>query len=348
MDQNLDVDAHAKFGRRSKHSLKLVLSTVPSKAQFLRIKLPFSSGKIYSFFFGTLLPLPEIRSTRQPLSGFSIQFPRKSCRFSKLRGVAVASAGQGVRKKSRLQKPVALKSGMRTDGAGKSVRNIVLLSIPDSEYELIRPHLEPVELPHHFVLHDVGEKIGYAYFPNDGMTSLVVTTKDGRSVEVGIAGREGVVGTPLAVGMNRGPYLAIQQIPGSGLRVKSEVLEDVLILSPSLHLELGRYALIQGIQVAQIAACNRLHEIDQRLARWLLMCQDRVDSEVLFLTHEFLADMLGAGRPSVTLAAGILQRAGLIVNDRGTIRIINRKGLEEAACECYNAIQNLNGGLGLK
>ena len=237
---------------------------------------------------------------------------------------------------------------MRTDDAGKSVRNVVLLSIPDSEYELIRPHLEPVELPHHFTLHETGEKIQYAYFPNDGMTSLVVNTKDGRSVEVGIVGREGIVGTPLAVGMNRGPYLAIQQIPGSGLRIRSEMLEDVLMLSPSLHLELGRYALLLGIQVAQIAACNRLHEVDQRLARWLLMCQDRVDSDVLFLTHEFLADMLGAGRPTVTLAAGILQRAGLINNERGTIHIINRKGLEEAACECYNVIQNLNGGLGLK
>ena len=237
---------------------------------------------------------------------------------------------------------------MRTDAAGKSVRNIVLLSIPDSEYDLIRPHLEPIDLPHHLVLHDAGEKIKFAYFPNDGMTSLVVTTKDGRSVEVGIVGREGVVGTPLAVGMDRGPYLAVQQIPGSGLRIKAESLEDVLVLSPGLDRELGRYALIQGIQVAQIAACNRLHEIDQRLARWLLMCQDRVDSEVLYLTHEFLADMLGSGRPTVTLAAGILQRAGLIENERGTVRILNRKGLEEAACECYNVVQNLNGGLGLK
>lgn len=260
----------------------------------------------------------------------------------------MAIVGIGVSQKSRLRKPEALQSGMRTDGAGKSVKNIVLLSIPDSEYDLIRPHLEPIDLPHHFILHEAGEKIGYAYFPNDGMTSLVVTTKDGRSVEVGIVGREGIVGTPLAVGMNRAPYLGIQQIPGSGLRIRSEVLEDVLLLSPSLHLELGRYAVIQGIQVAQIAACNRLHEIDQRLARWLLMCQDRVDSDTLFLTHEFLADMLGAGRPSVTLAAGILQRAGLIENVRGTIRIINRKDLENAACECYNVVQNLNGGLGLR
>ena len=258
------------------------------------------------------------------------------------------SIADPVRRPSRLRKPEALKSGMRTDAAGKSVRNIVLLSIPDSEYDIIRPNLEPIDLPHHFILHDPGEKIPYAYFPNTGMTSLVVTTKDGRSVEVGVVGREGIVGTPLAVGMHRAPYLAIQQIPGAGLRIKSEILEDSLLVAPRLHLELGRYALIQGLQVAQIAACNRLHEIDQRLARWLLMCQDRVDSDVLNLTHEFLAEMLGAGRPTVTLAVGILQRAGLVENERGVIHVINRKGLEDAACECYDVVQNFNGGLGLR
>jgi CRP-like cAMP-binding protein len=106
--------------------------------------------------------------------------------------------------------------------------------------------------------------------------------------------------------------------------------------------------LIQGLQIAQIAACNRLHEIEQRLARWLLMCQDRVDSDLLPVTHEFLAQMLGTGRPSVSLAAGILQRAGMIQNLRGTVKILNRKALEESACECYRAIQHFNDGLGIR
>src|SRR5437667_12603368 len=120
------------------------------------------------------------------------------------------------------------------------------------------------------------------------------------------------------------------QISAEGLRVKADVLTETLVAAPDLRLILSRYVLIQGLQVAQIAACNRLHEIEQRLARWLLMCQDRVDSQVLFLTHEFLAEMLGTGRPSVTLAAGVLQRAGLIQNVRGAVRIMNRQGLEQA------------------
>jgi CRP-like cAMP-binding protein len=113
-------------------------------------------------------------------------------------------------------------------------------------------------------------------------------------------------------------------------------------------LELRRYALMHGMRVAQLAACNRLHDIDQRLGRWLLMCQDRVDSPLLNLTHEFLAQMLGTGRPSVSLAAGILERRGLIENLRGTVKILNRKALEEATCECYGVIQHFNGGLGLR
>ena len=105
---------------------------------------------------------------------------------------------------------------------------------------------------------------------------------------------------------------------------------------------------MQGMQVAQLAACNRLHDIDQRLARWLLMCQDRVDSVLLPLTHEFLAQMLGTGRPSVSLAAAALESSGLIENMRGTVKVLNRKNLEQAACECYGVIQHFNGGLGLK
>jgi CRP-like cAMP-binding protein len=123
------------------------------------------------------------------------------------------------------------------------------------------------------------------------------------------------------------------------------LLEETLRYAPERQLVLNRYVLVQGLQVAQIAACNRLHEIEQRLARWLLMCQDRVDSELLPVTHEFLAQMLGTGRPSVSLAAGILQRAGTIENLRGTVRILNRKDLEGAACECYRAMQRFNSGM---
>lgn len=138
------------------------------------------------------------------------------------------------------------------------------------------------------------------------------------------------------------------QMAGSGMRIRSEVFEDILLSAPVLRSQLGRFALMHGMQVAQLAACNRLHGIDQRLARWLLMCQDRFDSQLLPLTHDFLAQMLGTGRPSVSLAAGMLEDAGLIENLRGTVKILNRKSLEAVACECYGVIQHFNGDLGLK
>jgi CRP-like cAMP-binding protein len=241
-----------------------------------------------------------------------------------------------------------VRAGERTDPTGGAIRNVILLSLPDDEFQFIRPHLEAIDLPQYQILHEPGERLDYGYFINDGMTSLVVITKDGRSVEVGIVGREGMVGMPLIVGMQRGLWRGIMQIAGSGVRLRSEILEEMLLVSPNLRLELTRYALLHGLQVAQIAACNRLHEIEQRLARWLLMCQDRVDSQMLNLTHEFLAQMLGTGRPSVTLATGILEQTGMIENLRGTVKIINRKQLEDVACECYGVIQNFNGGLGLR
>jgi len=202
-----------------------------------------------------------------------------------------------------------------------------------------------MELPQHYILQEAGEKIEFAYFLNDGMASLVVLTTDGRSVEVAIVGKEGIVGTPLAVGFYQGPHRAIMQIPGNGFRLKSSVLTEALHSAPEMCLIWNRYVLVQGLQMAQMAACNRLHEIEQRLARWLLMCQDRIESETLKVTHEFMAQMLGTGRPSVSLAAGILQRSGLIENMRGTVKILNRRGLEKAACECYFAIQHFTNGM---
>jgi CRP-like cAMP-binding protein len=231
---------------------------------------------------------------------------------------------------------------VRTDITGNPVKNVPLLTIAAEEYARLRPHLEPVELDQRQILHEAGEKIRYAYFLNGGLASMVVITSDGRSVEIAMVGREGIIGTPLAVGLARELYRAIVQIPANGLRIRAEVLEKSLPHTPDLQLITNRYVLMRGLQVGQIAACNRLHEIEQRLARWLLMCQDRVESKVLPVTHEFISQMLGTGRPSVTLAAGILQRAGMIENLRGSVRIVNRKGLEQAACECYRALRNLS------
>src|SRR6202162_4174735 len=174
-------------------------------------------------------------------------------------------------------------------------------------------------------MHDPGGKIASAYFLNDGMASLVALSRDGRSVEVGIVGREGMVGMPLTVGLRVGTFRAIMQMAGRGVRMRAEAFQEVLPGAPTLRSELSRFALMHGVQVAQLAACNRLHEVDQRLVRWLLLCQDSVDSELVPFTHEFLAQMLGTGRPSVSLAAADLENAGLIENMRGTIRVLNRK-----------------------
>jgi CRP-like cAMP-binding protein len=238
--------------------------------------------------------------------------------------------------------------GSRFDLAGNGVSNVILLSLPNAEYRMLRPHLQPVDLPQHEILHEPGEKIEFTYFLNEGMASLVALSRDGRSVEVGIVGKEGMVGMPLTMGLRREIFRAIMQMSGSGLRIRSEVFQEILPSAPTLRSELNRFALMHGMQAAQLAACNRLHDVGPRLIRWLLMCQDRMDSQSLPLTHEFLAQMLGTGRPSVSLAAGILESAGMIQNLRGSVKILNRKSLEEAACECYGVIQHFNGGLGLK
>src|ERR1700692_2897071 len=248
----------------------------------------------------------------------------------------------GIKRSTGPVKPVRLRAGTRSDAAGKAVSNVILLSLPDGEYNLLRPHLEPVQLPQHLILHEPGQKIDFIYFLNEGMCSLVALSSDGRSVEVGM------VGMSLTAGLRQGAFRAIMQMSGSGLRIRSEIFQEILLSASTLRAELSRFALMHGMQVAQLAACNRLHEVEQRLIRWLLMCQDRVDGEMLPLTHEFLAQMLGAGRPSVSLATAGLENAGLSENLRGTVKILNRKSLEQIVCECYGVIQRFNGGMGLK
>jgi CRP-like cAMP-binding protein len=241
-----------------------------------------------------------------------------------------------------------LRPGERTNREGKPIGNHILLSLPESEYQALRPSLSFVHMPHHSSLHEPGESIEFAYFPNRGLVSLVVATKGGKTVEVAVIGNEGLVGTPAAVGLNRSPHRAVVQIPGDAFRVRIDALRSVLASTPQLQFLASRYAVIQGMQAAQSAACNRLHGIEQRLARWLLIVQDRMDEGFLRITHDFLASMLGTDRPSVSLAAGILQKKATIEYTRGSVRILNRKKLEECACECYGVIQHFNGSLGLK
>jgi CRP-like cAMP-binding protein len=241
----------------------------------------------------------------------------------------------------------ALLPGERTNIEGKAVSNRMLLALPDEEYHAVRPFLGFVSLPHHLSLHEPGQRIEFVYFPNNGLVSLVVPTREGKTVEVGVVGNEGVAGTAAAVGLPHSPHRAVVQIAGDGFRIQIDRLRSLLPSAPQLQFMVVRYAVILGIQAAQSAACNRLHGIEQRLARWLLMMQDRIHESSLRITHDFLASMLGTDRPSVSLAAGILQKKGTIEYTRDAVRILNRKRLEECACECYAVVQQFNGPLGV-
>jgi CRP-like cAMP-binding protein len=227
----------------------------------------------------------------------------------------------------------------RTDATNKRIKNRILLAIPDNEFWAIRPHLESVALDSHKILHESHEILQYAYFPNDGLLSLVVVLAEGKTVEAGIVGKEGLVGIPALAGLNRSPLREVVQITGDGLRTPVSRLTEMVGEAPQLRHELERFAVLLGLQMAQTAGCNRLHGVEQRLARWLLMAQDRVSSASLPITHDFLATMLGTDRPSVSLAAGILQKAGVIEYNRGSVRILNRAELERISCECYGVIR---------
>jgi CRP-like cAMP-binding protein len=172
--------------------------------------------------------------------------------------------------------------------------------------------------------------------------------KDGETAEAGIVGKKGFTGIPAAVGLNSSTLQAVVQITGDGFRVAVGALQKTLESASHLQMMLSRYAVVQGMQVAQTAACNRLHDVEQRLARWLLMVQDRVNSESLPITHDFLATMLGTDRPSVSVAAGVLQKKKLIEYTRGAVKIVNRKKLEDSACECYEVIRQYDADFVLK
>jgi CRP-like cAMP-binding protein len=220
--------------------------------------------------------------------------------------------------------------------------------MPDSEYELMRSDLTYMDLPDHLSLHEPTQNIEFAYFPNRGMVSQVVVTKDGRTVEVGVVGNEGYVGAGLAAGLTRSSVREIIQVAGDGFRIMGSALERILRSAPQLQVILNRHTGLQGMQVAQTAACNRLHDIQQRLSRWLLMTQDRVNLAVLPITHDFIATMMGTDRSTVSLAAAVLQKKGIIDYVRGAVKIVNRRKLEKSSCECYDVIQQFEDDLGLR
>ena len=235
--------------------------------------------------------------------------------------------------------------GERTAPGGKAVLNRVLLKLPDDEFLVLRPHLEYIDMPHHMSLHQPHRALRYAHFPNEGLISLVVELKDGKSVEAGLLGREGAAGLPGVLGLDRSALREVVQIAGNGFRVRVDTLRSILPSAPQLQSVLSRYAASLAMQVAQTAACNRLHKVEERLARWLLIAQDRIDAGVVPITHDFLATMLGTDRPSVSVAAGLLQTRQILEYKRGSVKIVNRKKLEQFACECYEVVRQYDGDL---
>ncbi|HEX5370316.1 MAG TPA: Crp/Fnr family transcriptional regulator [Dehalococcoidia bacterium] len=211
---------------------------------------------------------------------------------------------------------------------------MLLASLPPDDYKLVVATANVVELELKQIVHEPGESAPNVYFLSSGVVSLLTVLEDGSAVEIAAVGNEGMVDFGAFLGMEASARWLVQ-VPGSALRVSVLALRDAADHSPAILDALHNYMLAMFIQVSQTAACNRMHGVEERCARWLLMTHDRVDGDSFPMTHEFLADMLGVRRPSVSIAMGTLYKAGLINYHRGTVEILNRAGLERAACECY-------------
>ncbi len=216
--------------------------------------------------------------------------------------------------------------------------NRILSDLPDADYRRLQPHLEPVDLAHGSVLYERGSSIKYLYFPNHAMVSLVTEMNDGKIVEVGLVGNDGMTGVAAVMGENVSFERALVQIPDSGIRARLDVIQEEFNRGGALQTVLLKYAVVLTRQVSQTAACNASHTTEERLSRWLLMCHDRVEGPEVRLTQEFIAEMLGTRRATVSVAAITLQSAGLIKYNRGNITITDRPGLESFSCECYAAL----------
>lgn len=221
------------------------------------------------------------------------------------------------------------------------IENSILAALPPDEYERIASALTPVSLDLGQVIYEPDELIRQVYFPSTSIASLITILEDGSTVESGIIGYTGMVGIPVVLGAESSTSRAVIQHRGEALMMPVDALKDELRRDGQLQPLLLRFTHTLFTQISQTAACNRLHTVEERLARWLLMIHDRIQEDEFMLTQEFIATMLGSRRAGVTVAAGALSSAGLIAYRRGHIRIVNREGLEDASCECYK-----NGGGG--
>ena len=219
--------------------------------------------------------------------------------------------------------------------------NLVLATLSPAYRKSLLARLKPVSLPLKTVLYEPDETPKYAHFMTSGIASIVSSMSDGASAEVGVWGKEGLVECFHLLGRARIPNRCFIQMEATALRMPFKDLQKEFLENKEMRDAVLQCVQSQGFILGQLAACNRLHEAEERLARWLLMVRDRVDRDMYFLTQEFLANMLGARRTTVTAAAGALQRNGLIKYSRGRIRIVDAPGLENAACECYKTVRKL-------
>lgn len=218
--------------------------------------------------------------------------------------------------------------------------NNLLAALPSNDYERLVPHLKLVSLPTRQVIYEPGEPITHIYFPQNAVISIVTSMKDGSTVEVGIVSNEGMVGIPVILGGKATTTKAFVQIAGAGMQIEADVLRAEFNRSGAIQNLLLRYVRAIYTELTQSCACNRLHALEARLARWLLTVSDRLQSEDFPLTQEFIAQMLGVRRSGVTVAASTLSRGKMIRYQRGQINILNREDLEATSCECYRVIQN--------
>lgn len=223
-----------------------------------------------------------------------------------------------------------------------AIQNSLLAALPRQSYLRLLPGLAPVELVFGEVLYEAGDPIRDVYFPSQSLVSLLTLVEGHLALEVGLVGREGMVGIPLALGVDVSPVRALVQGAGPALKMNAARFRSELNASPPLQRELHRYVHVMMAQISQTAGCNRFHVVEARLARWLLMTRDRVGSGQFRMTHEFLSHMLGVRRVGVTEAACALQRQKLIAYSRGNITILDDHGLEAACCSCYQVVKDMH------
>ncbi len=227
-----------------------------------------------------------------------------------------------------------------TANSENALKNYLLAALPDNEYARVRSKLEPVSIKLGEVLYESGDKMDYVYFPTTAIISMLYVMENGATAEIGVVGNDGLIGNALFLGGDTTTSRAIIQSEGEAFKMQAKQVKTEFALGGKFQELLLRYTQALMTQISQTAVCNRLHSLEQQLCRWLLLSHDRLDSNVLVMTHDLISNMLGVRREGVTLAAQKLAKRKLIKNVRGTITVVDRQGLEEAVCECYEVVNN--------